>query len=556
MLSKNQCSDFSYNNEKNIINLEDIKKIENLNNIHFLTQITNGFNVISKISNVMKEKTISNNTKKLLSYINLLANNEPNNTYFLNNLKNDKLLNFDYLCNNQNAIGLLKRNTSFININEICKNKNFLKLKENILIDEINDEGWYYLSSNEFAIDILKENKHKIYWNELSENKNAVELILEKIKQEKKNIIPSNYRKGIKGSICYLSLSKNLNIMKLIKNNKNIEKNLSWHYISSNPNAIELLKNNKEKIVISSLCLNKNIMELEDILKDNYDKINWSHLSSNISAINFLKDKINKEKLLSIEDYNKLHYSDVVDYYNLSINENAIELIEEKIREENLLNTNEYNKLGEKRINYESLALNLNNKAIELIEKYLHRTNNKNLKHKIYKKLCFNKNDNAIDIIMKYISTLNNECDEYKEIFNNLCLNENAIFLIETKIFEKYNEFKGYNNDPLKNDYKYFLEFLYNKKSENTKVPFWRHFFLVENFYNIYIDICKTCKIAIDHEKLNIYLEKCNIHESWITIFKNLCGSESNYLAYGRAFLDLKSEDKPYKNIMYMKSKY
>ena len=343
--------------------------------------------------------------------------------------------------------------------------------------------------------------------------------------------------------------------MKLIKNNKNIEKNLNWHYISSNPNAIELLKNNKEKIVISSLCLNKNIMELEDILKDNYDKINWSHLSSNISAIKFLKDKINKEKLLSMEDYNKLHYSDVVDYYNLSINENAIELIEEKVREENLLNTNEYNKLGEKRINYESLALNSNNKAIELIEKYLHRTNNKNFKHKIYKKLCFNKNNNAIDIIMKYISKLDNQCDEYKEIFNNLCLNENAIFLIETKIFEKYNEFKGYNNDPLKNDYKYFLEFLHNKKSENLKVPFWRHFFLVENFYNIYIDICEICKDLINNDELNIYFESCNIDESWIQIFKKLFSSETIYLSYGRSIIKSNLKYNKYKSIMFIKSK-
>ena len=565
MLLKNNCSESSYNhfkneigsdNEKNIINLKDIKKIENFNNTNIFNEFTNVFGAISKITDVMKEKTTSRNTKKLLSYINLLANNEPNSTYFMDILKSDKLINFDYLCNNQNAIGLLKKNTDFIIVNEICKNKNLIKLIDNISIDEITDEGWYHLSSNEYAIDILKQYKHKIYWNELSENKNAIDLILEKIKQEKNNNIPLNYRKGIKGSICYLSLSKNLNIMKLIKNNENIQKNLNWHYLSSNPNAIELLKNNKEKIVISSLCLNKNFMELEDFMKENYHKIDWCNLSSNINAIGFLKDKIKKENLISLKEYNKLHFTNVVDYYNLSSNENAIELIKEKIKEENSMDINEYNRLCERKINYESLASNSNKKAIELVDIYLQKIDDDELKHKIYKKLCFNNNNSTIELIMKYLSKLNNECEEYNDIYNNLCLNPNAIFLIETKIFEKYNQFKGYNKDPLKNNYKYFLEFLYNKKSDNTKVPFWRHFFLVKNFYNIYIDICKICKIAIDRDKLNIYFQNCNIHESWITIFKNLCGSDSNYLAYGRAFLDLKSENKPYKNIMYMKSKY
>ena len=84
-------------------------------------------------------------------------------------------LNWHFLSNNKNAIGLLEQN-----------------------MDKIS---WYNLSFNENAIYILEQNIDKISWNALSENPNGIRLLEQnidirntqktpRIKKPKRGLIP------------------------------------------------------------------------------------------------------------------------------------------------------------------------------------------------------------------------------------------------------------------------------------------------------------------------------------------------------------------------------
>ena len=228
----------------------------------------------------------------------------------------------------------------------------------------------FYLSSNPTAIDYLQENPKKINWERLSENPAAIELLKDKINQEKKinyrtlkNIHPYNkvdwerlsrnpeaieLLENNINEIHWGNLSNNPNAIELLKkkifNENEIPKyildswhtsqKINWKYLSGNPNAIELLKANPEKIDWDLLSSNPNAMEL---LKENPTKINWKRLSANPNAIELLKKN-----------------QDNIDWDELIANPNAIELIKANLD----------------KIDLAGLSANPNTEAIELLEKY------------------------------------------------------------------------------------------------------------------------------------------------------------------------------------------
>jgi len=115
--------------------------------------------------------------------------------------------------------------------------------------------------------------------------------------------------------------------------------NLDWTQLSANPNAIDLLKIRIE--------YEKSLTPEEYNKLEERDKINWWELSANPNAIELLKENQNK-----------------IDWEMLSLNSNAIDLLKERIEYENSLTDEEFDQLQNK-INWTWLSENPN--AIELL---------------------------------------------------------------------------------------------------------------------------------------------------------------------------------------------
>lgn len=479
-----------------------------------------GISVFNELVNIIK----NNKTNELIKFYSKKLKTkgyDDNFDYnsdiidFSKKLYESNYLNWSELSKNPNAISILKKYNNNINYFELCKNNNGLDIiKENF--NKINtDVGWQALSTNLNAIELLINNKEKIYWNVVSENSNAIELILNKLKEEK-------YKKkkkysSFKDNICYDSLSKNKNINKIIELYPDIisDDKVDFISLSSNSNAINILKNNSNNINLAFLCKNTNLMHFKDLLEENYNKLNWDLLSLNPGAIDLIEKKLEEEKKLSNNEFEELKFNKV-NFYNLSRNENAIHILEN----------------NKDRIDYVSLALNTNYKAIDIIINYL-ETLEKN-----------NKQYNT----------------EYIDIYKNLCSNKNAIFLIEGLILKEYYDFKYLDTDVLNNDFnifkKFYKKYYLDEYSKYNSIDFYQYFSLVgKEFYDIYFEIVKICSPSINRNKVNNLLIDKQIHKSWIPIFENLLGSEIKYLSYGKALLKSNKKNNYCENINYFKTK-
>ena len=203
---------------------------------------------------------------------------------------------------------------------------------------------------------------------------------------------------------------------------------LLYNEICGNPKAIDLLKErvaeeyNKlsNKVDWEYLSMNPNAIEL---LRANPSKIDWRALSKNPEAIELLKERVEYEKSLGLEEYNKL--LNRINWLSLSKNSGAVELLKanpDKIRwlslSENsgaadLLEANpdkiywgflsanagafkiiidEYKGNPKSaRINWEGLSSNTNIKAFGLFEDNLDRIH--------WGNLCQNTNKKAIQLL-------------------------------------------------------------------------------------------------------------------------------------------------------------
>jgi hypothetical protein len=354
------------------------------------------------VQNIVLEQLIKNNT----------------NGYELRSwVIKDKLI-FKELLNNPNAVNYLDQN---YNLNADLKS------------------DWDKLVRNPNAIELIKKKilyekdpkvliKEKIYFASLSVNPNALDLIVERLKEERADPKKSEDLLPFE-KVSWFFLSSNphplaikllgeriLEEERLIKEDKKkfdelffLEK-IDWKKLSSNPNAIELLKANKEKIEWSYFIKNKNIdvKLLEELivkqkngekLKKNeeieiyhlwtipkatrivlkyYNKeINYGFLSDNTSfkAIELLtKQAIDDKKIrdYSVALYNQLPISKKIHWPSLSSNPKAIQLLTAKAMEEKeMLNKKPYEfKLLQPndKINWKKLSANP--KAIKLLEMY------------------------------------------------------------------------------------------------------------------------------------------------------------------------------------------
>ena len=202
-------------------------------------------------------------------------------------------IDWHYLSANPNAIDLLeekeKVNKHLINLSILCENPNALNIiKRNLLkID------WEKLSSNPNAVDFLEKHYKKIKWPQLSSNPNAIHLLEKnpkKIDYDLLSLNPNAIHLLEKNptEINWRFLSLNQNAIHLLEKYPD---RIHWSYLSENKNAIDLLKKYPNKIDWSALSGNPSAI---DLLKENQDKIDWSVLSGNPNAIDFLKENQDK----------------------------------------------------------------------------------------------------------------------------------------------------------------------------------------------------------------------------------------------------------------------
>ena len=159
------------------------------------------------------------------------------------------------------------------------------------------------------------------------------------------------------------------------------------------------------------------------------DKIDLYNLSQNPNAIDLLKERIEYEKSLTDEEYNKLEDRDKINWYGLSENPNGIDLLRKRIEYEKSLTNEEYNKLKDRdKIDWSNLSKNPN--AIDLLKKNQDKIDWNYL----------SKNPNAIDLLKERIeyenSLTNEELDELQNKIDWLMLskNPNAIELLKNNI--------------------------------------------------------------------------------------------------------------------------
>jgi len=266
----------------------------------------------------------------------------------------------------------------YINWNKLSVNPDAIEIikfalnEENKLKDEAQNVkqflkvSWFSLCSNTNAIDLLTANKDKIDWEILSSNPKAIKLIIKKI-DEDKDIENSDYYRKLppKYKIDWNALSKNPAIFIPLKEigrsktatvsrmlSSKISPTSKTTKTTKTASLLDLPKDLQREIIKTY----KELVYVKNVLRDGIpmDKLNWGYLSENPNAIDLLRDRIDFEKSLLQDEYNRLpskinwsslcRNSDIgaielvkenyneIDWSVLSSNPNAIHLLEDRVK--------------------------------------------------------------------------------------------------------------------------------------------------------------------------------------------------------------------------------
>jgi hypothetical protein len=248
---------------------------------------------------------------------------------------NQKFINWECLCKNQEAIHFIEQNLD--KLDKRCWEESLSNnesprairlIEQNV--DKLSEKSWWYLSKNESAFDMMvKHHFDKIVWYGLCLNRNpkAIDLL-------EKNL----------DKIDWEELSKNPNAIRLLENN--IDK-IYWKELSENPNAVHILEKNIDKIIWRRLMLNKSTGAIE-LLKQSPEEMYWYWLNCNPYAIEMIKKQIkssdNLDEAFSKKSWDiisenthpdaitllKSHFKRI-DWELLSYNKNAIPLLKMNI---------------------------------------------------------------------------------------------------------------------------------------------------------------------------------------------------------------------------------
>jgi hypothetical protein len=216
--------------------------------------------------------------------------------------KLQKLLNFEYLCFNPNAIEIIE---------------------ERLYNDqEIN---WYAISRNINAIHILQKHPDKIDWGSICANINAMPIIENNIdlidwSRLSCNINAVSFLEKHVDMIVWDSLCMNPNAIHMIRDK--IEKGeidkINWEYLSMNPNAIDLLDKNIDLVDWRNLSTNSNAHILIDKYWDiSVNNVDWDLFSSNPSIVK-LFDK-HWDEIKEMISFEYISYNPDIFYYDKDV---------------------------------------------------------------------------------------------------------------------------------------------------------------------------------------------------------------------------------------------
>jgi hypothetical protein len=396
----------------------------NLNSIDFLNLQQNrtliSKHILSENPNAVDFLSLSEN-KNFINY-RYLSCNKSSNPKLIELLKAElkenpnirRQINWEELSKNPYAIDILTspENYDYIKWKSLSSNTSSAAIEFLLEDKNIDFIKWYEFSRNpcDDAITFLKDNPDYINWDGLSGNTNpmAISLLKKKIKEE--NMLSPTKYANLENKVYWRALSANPKaiplIIKKIKEEIRLD-DIDWNALSENPAIFFPFKKNvnaKSKMITSILSKARSktgIANLPDDIHDKIvvdlitisinklrdgipvDKLNWSGLCKNPNAIDLIRDRMNFEKNLSKEEYDKLPYKinwsalctnsdpgaiellslpenyDNIDWLLLSSNPNAIQLLEERVKYQLGLNGQQLNDLSiHKRINWQKLSSN------------------------------------------------------------------------------------------------------------------------------------------------------------------------------------------------------
>ena len=209
--------------------------------------------------------------------------------------------------------------------------------------------NWLKLSMNPEAIDILKKYPHDIVWCSLCDNKNprAVDMIFERMEYEKQ-LAPYSIENDDYDEDAYGLYRVWIDRMCYNENLRIIDLLRERIELEKNREHYMTLNIN-EKIDWVQLSSNPHPKAIE-LLAENLDKVDWTVLSENPGAIELLKANPHK-----------------ISWRYLSLNKSAGELLKQRHYYENCLSVQEYYRLGKNnQLSWEYLSANPC--AIELLK--------------------------------------------------------------------------------------------------------------------------------------------------------------------------------------------
>jgi hypothetical protein len=396
----------------------------NLNAIDFFSLPQNrrliAWHILSENPNAIDFLSLPAN-KSFISY-HYLSRNKSSNPKLIELLKAElkanpnirRQINWEELSKNPYAIDILTspENYTYINWKSLSSNTSSAAIEFLLSDKNIDFIKWLEFSRNpcDDAITFLKDNPDYINWEGLSANTNpiAISLLKKKIKEE--NMLSPKEYANLKNKVYWRALSANPKaipfIIKKIKEEIRLD-DIDWNALSENPAIFFPFKKNiqaKSKMVTSILLrarAKSGIAILPDELQEKIagdlitisinklrdgipvDKLNWSGLCQNPNAIDLIRDRMDFEKNLSKEDYDRLPYKinwsalccnsdpgaidllslpenyDNIDWLRLSDNPNAIQLLEKRVVYQLSLNGQQLNNLSiHKRINWQKISTN------------------------------------------------------------------------------------------------------------------------------------------------------------------------------------------------------
>ena len=229
----------------------------------------------------------------------------------INNIDKLGKTEWEYLCENPNAMCIIENNIDKISWEHLAKNINAISFLEK------------HLNNFDESIISQKIPNYRIedFWMNIFSNKNAINIIQKYFykKVETTDDIYTKYKYWYSlfkntNDIALKMIEENIDILKDIreklKQNENHKYwyNTFWYNLSENSNSVPILKKNVDIIYWTGLASNFVDIKAMDLIVDNLNELDyrsWMCLSGNPNAMHILYDYDYEKMTINMEVFNK-----------------------------------------------------------------------------------------------------------------------------------------------------------------------------------------------------------------------------------------------------------